>query len=99
MASEKLFETIPAFPDDIPTASMDTISLAKLNSGDQSTAQSLLDSCQKLGFFLLDLRGDALGESMINEIDSLFIAGNDIMNLPNEVKIKFEHDFPKSSLG
>jgi isopenicillin N synthase-like dioxygenase len=99
MASEKLFESIPAFPDDVPTAPMYTISLARLNSGDQSAAKSVLDACQELGFFLLDLRNDSLGESLINEIDNLFGAGKDIMDLPNEVKDKFQHDLPKSFLG
>lgn len=99
MASETLFGAIPAFPDDVPTAPMHTIALAGLSSGDQSAAKSVLDACQELGFFLLDLRGDALGDTMINEIDSLFGAGKDIMHLPNEVKDKYQHDLPKSFLG
>lgn len=99
MASEKLFEAIPAFPENVPIAPVHTVSLASLLSGDATAARSVLDACQELGFFLLDLRGDALGNTVINEIDSLFGAGQDIMNLPAEVKEKYPHDLPKSFLG
>jgi isopenicillin N synthase-like dioxygenase len=99
MASAKLFETIPAFPDDVPTAPMHTISLAELSAGNKSVANDVLAACQELGFFLLDLRGDQLGESVIKEVDELFEAGKDIMNLPDEVKDNFQHDPPRSFLG
>jgi hypothetical protein len=32
-------------------------------------------------------------------VDALFTAGKDIMNLPDEIKKQFQHDFPKSTLG
>jgi hypothetical protein len=99
MASDKMFEAIPANPDDIPTAPVHTVLLASLISGDAPAARSVLDACQELGFFLLDLRGDALGNTVINGIDSLFAAGQDIMNLHTEVKEKYPHDLPKSLLG
>ncbi|KAH8719244.1 oxidoreductase [Phaeosphaeriaceae sp. PMI808] len=99
MASQALFETVPAFPDHVPTLPMHTVSLAKLTSGDAATAKSLLRACQELGFFLLDLRGDGLGEMVIKEIDGLFAASKDIMNLPDEIKDNFQHDLPKSFLG
>lgn len=99
MASAKLFEKIPPFPGDIPTASLHIISLAELSSGKDSVASDVLAACQRLGFFLLDLRGDGLGESVIKEVDELFKAGKDIMDLPKEVKDNFQHDPPRSFLG
>lgn len=99
MASQKSFQAIPAFPDDIPTASMSTISLAKLNSGDEAAARSLLTACQELGFFLLDLNDDALGNELIDIIDQLFVAGKDIMDLPQDEKEQYLHDAPRSFLG
>lgn len=99
MASDKLFEDIPPFPDDVPTASMSTISLASLNSGDEVTAKRLFDACQELGFFLLDLHDDALGETLIQEIDDLFGVMKEVMNLPDEEKEKYLHDIPRSFLG
>jgi hypothetical protein len=99
IASEKLFQGIPAFPDNVPIAPVCTVSLASLRSGDGGTAKNLLSACQELGFFLLDLRGDALGESLIDDIDQLFDATKDIMNLPQDVKKEYLHDIPRSFLG
>lgn len=99
MASEKLFEDVPPFPEDVATMPMHVISLADLRSGTQGTAQKVLAACQELGFFLLDLRGDGLGEGMMAEIDQLFGVGKHIMNLPDEVKQEYLHDIPKSFLG
>ncbi|KAI2601770.1 Clavaminate synthase-like protein [Hypoxylon sp. NC1633] len=99
MASEKLFEGIPAFPTDIPTMPMSTISLASLRSGDVSSARRMLAACQELGFFLLDLREDSQGEMMIEQIDRMFEVGKDMMSLPEDVKQQYLHDIPKSFLG
>lgn len=99
MASEEYFRSVPPFPDDVPTAPIPTISLADLHSGNTVAAKCLLRACENLGFFLLDLRGDKLGEAVVNEVDSLFGVAKDIMNLPDEVKAKYPHDVPKSFLG
>lgn len=99
MASNQLFQEIPPFPNNVPTASMSTIWLASLNSGDESSAKRLLGACQELGFFLLDLQGDALGETLIQEIDELFGVMTELINLPDEVKENFLHDIPRSFLG
>jgi isopenicillin N synthase-like dioxygenase len=99
MASAEFFETIPPFPSDIATAPIHTISLRDLSAGTDICAKEVLTSCQELGFFLLDLRGDLVGELVIKEVDELFNIGKDIMNLPDEVKEKFQHDLPRSFLG
>jgi hypothetical protein len=99
MASEKLFSNIPPFPDDVPTASMHRISLTDLRSGDGATAKALLTACQGLGFFLLDLNGDSVGEQIIDEVDQLLGLDKDVLNLPDEVKEQYMHDIPKSFLG
>ncbi|KAI0454621.1 oxidoreductase [Xylaria acuta] len=99
MASEKLFENIPPFPNDIPTAPISTISLAGLRSGDHSVAASLLTSAQELGFFLLDLRDDDIGKVLVEEIDKLFAMSKIVFNLPKETKQLYLHNAPKSFLG
>lgn len=99
MASEKLFVDIPPFPDNVPTMPMHTISLASLNSGHEDAAERLVAACQELGFFLLDLRGDQLGEKVTKEIDLLFDLGRDVMNLPEDIKQQCLHDSPRSFLG
>ncbi|KAF5020255.1 hypothetical protein F66182_7733 [Fusarium sp. NRRL 66182] len=100
MASEKLFENIPPFPDDIPTASIPSISLAGLCAGDEAAARSLLEACQTVGFFLLDLRGDARGDALVAEIDHLMgPVSRDVMGLPLDVKKKYHVDVPRSFEG
>ncbi len=99
MASTKLFKDIPPFPDDVPTIPMYIISLADLRSQDRNAAQRMLTACQELGFFLLDLREDELGEMTMAEIDQLFNVGNDIMSLPEDIKQKYSNDIPRSFLG
>ena len=99
MASKRLHDAVPAFPQDLRPAPMHTISLKRLTAGETSTCQSILHACQELGFFLLDLQGDEVGEIVIDEVDRLFRAGEDIMNLPEEVKEKFQHDIPRNFLG
>lgn len=99
MASEKLFRDIPPFPDDIPTASIDVISLARLEARDEAASQSLMAGCRGPGFFMLDLSGSELGAQLINEIDQLFLAGKDIMDLPADVKGQYLMDAPESFLG
>ena len=99
MASEKTFQSVPPFPDDVPIVNMSTISLARLNSGDVASSKGLIEACRELGFFLLDLTGDRLGETLTQEIDQLFVVIKEIMNLPEEVKEKYLHDPPRSFLG
>ncbi|KAK8046183.1 hypothetical protein PG996_014247 [Apiospora saccharicola] len=99
MASDKSFTDAPPFPDDVPVIPMNTISLAALHSGDEATAKDVLTACRELGFFLLDLRGDALGETTMGEIDQLFHVGKDILNLPEDAKQRYLYDIPKSFLG
>lgn len=99
MASEKLFQGTPPFPEDVRIAPMTTIRLVSLLLGYGNTRQSMLAACQELGFFLLDLHGDALGEETIGEIDGLFGVAEAVMNLPDDVKRQYIHDSPRSFLG
>ncbi|KAH9988515.1 Clavaminate synthase-like protein [Xylariaceae sp. FL0662B] len=99
MPSTKLFEGIPAFPDDIPVAQISTISLSGLRAGDAGVAESLLSSAQKLGFFLLDLRNDNIGNDLIEEMDDLFDLSKVVMDLPSDIEQKYKNDPPRSFLG
>ncbi|KAH9892307.1 oxidoreductase [Xylariomycetidae sp. FL2044] len=100
MASENVFQYLPPFPDDIPTAPLPTISLADLRStGNEAAARSLLAAGQTLDFFLVDLRGDDLGERLMGEIDTLFGLSKDLFDLPEESKRDYLHDAPRSFLG
>ncbi|GAW14004.1 hypothetical protein ANO14919_033960 [Xylariales sp. No.14919] len=99
MSPIRQFENVPPFPEDVPVAEMHTVSLTNLRSGDRVTIETLMTSCQELGFFMLDLRGDTSGELMIEETDQLFEIGKELMNLSEEEKHRYLHDIPKSFLG
>lgn len=99
MASKKLFDSVPEFPDDVPTARMFTVPLGGLRSGDHASSKTLVEACQTLGFFLLDLQGDPVGEAVTSEVDELFRVGKDLVELPTEEKARFKHDPPRSFLG
>jgi len=99
MTSAKLFESIPPFPDDVPTTSLYTISLASLQSGETTACKITLDACQKLGFFLLDLRGSSLGDAVTCALNHLFSISEKLMNSPEDIKKEYEHDPPRHFLG
>ena len=101
MASEKLFEEVPPFPDGVPIANVATISLASLGQNGEAadTAKRVLDACQKHGFFLLDLHGDPIVETFVREIDELFRVSTEIMDLPDKVKKEYQYKLPKGLLG
>lgn len=99
MASEKWFNDVPPFPNDVPTVNIHSIGLAELRMKNADTIRDLLDASSQLGFFLLDLRGDALGEVMIREIDRLWVFMKELLNLPNSIKARYLHEPPDHLLG
>lgn len=99
MASQKQFEAIPPFPDDLPTIDFKSIPLSGLMSGDPKAARDLFEASKVLGFFLLDLNGDALGEEIIAEIDTMFDLSKANFNQPEEVKAGFPIVPGKNPLG
>jgi non-haem dioxygenase in morphine synthesis N-terminal len=100
MASKTLFEATAPFPDDLqPIAEISTISLAKLVADDTCEAQAVLDACRQLGFFLLNLSGDTVGEEMIKEVDQVFEMVREIMDLAMEEKIQHSNDPPREFRG
>ena len=99
MASEALFASVPPFPQDVPVTPLQTLSLSQLRKGDATAQNALFKACQEFGFFLLDLRNDDLGNELISEIDTLFAMGKETFALPEDVKMKYLHDAPRSLLG
>ena len=92
MVSQKLFDSLPPFPKDIPTADVPKFSLAKLSSGDSTYARKLFETCCTTGFFLLEMGGDETGDNMIKEIDAMFDITNDVFDLDIEEKSKYLQD-------
>ena len=92
MVSQKLFDSLPPFPKDVPTADVPKFSLAKLSSDDSTYARKLFETCRTTGFFLLEMGGEETGDSMIKEIDAMFDITNDVFDLDTKEKSKYAQD-------
>ncbi|KZT61835.1 putative 1-aminocyclopropane-1-carboxylate oxidase [Calocera cornea HHB12733] len=71
---EHTFSTFPPFPDDVVTAPLVTLSLAKLQSAPALTnpeSLALFDCAKSLGFFYLDMRGSPEGETLLDGAERL----------------------------
>lgn len=82
----------PPFPSDLPTASLESISLSRLQSGDAAESSKLFDSCRNLGFFYLDLTGCQLGERVICLAESLHELQQEFFALPHQDKDQYGRD-------
>ncbi|KAK5166274.1 uncharacterized protein LTR77_008535 [Saxophila tyrrhenica] len=82
----------PPFPSDIITAPLVSISLSKLESGDEAESQAFYDASKKLGFFYLKLEGSSLGESMVNGAEELHKIQQEFFKQPNSEKEEFARE-------
>ena len=76
----------PAFPDNITTAPLVTISLAKLEAGDEDESKAFFEATKNLGFFYMKLEGSSLGERMVDEAEQLHKIQQEFFKRPNEEK-------------
>ncbi len=81
---------LPPFPSNIPTAPLHRLSLSKLRSTTEESDR-LFSSCKDLGFFYLDLRGDAEGEKLLGEADELFDLGPKLYDLGRDELSKYDY--------
>lgn len=89
MPTPSSFSKVPPFPNDIPAIELPRLALCKLLSGDEGESQALFEACTGLGFFLLDLRGCAEGETVLEETEIGFDASREFYALSDEEKVKF----------
>lgn len=87
ISAEELFTS---FPDDVPTAPLVTISLAKLISNHVQESQRLFEASKSLGFFYLDLRECNDGEALLTGSNDMFNLNERFYKLPLEEKIKYD---------
>lgn len=95
MASQRLFDALPQFPPNVPTAEVPRISLSRLSSGDSAYAQTVFETCCTTGFFLLDLSGEETGDHMIKEIDAMFAISENAFEIEIEEKSRYAQDFSR----
>ena len=99
MVSQSLFDSLPPFPKDVPTADVPKFSLAKLSSGDSTYARRLFETCRTTGFFLLEMGGEETGDKMIRDIDAMFDISNDIFDLDVKEKSKYAQDLARGDFN
>ncbi|KAK4506094.1 hypothetical protein PRZ48_004059 [Zasmidium cellare] len=88
---------LPPFPEDLTTAPLLRISLAKLLAKDKEEIQRFERACEELGFFYLDLRGS--GDDLLIQADELFGVSQEVFDLPPEEKLKYDFEHLKVYYG
>ncbi|KEF54014.1 uncharacterized protein A1O9_09809 [Exophiala aquamarina CBS 119918] len=96
-AAVQKFENAPPFPEDVPTAPLLRLSLAKLLKRDNEEVNRFVRACEDLGFFYLDLSGP--GDSLLADADELFKTGAALYDLPLEEKKKYDFMHKNSYFG
>ena len=78
--------SLPPFAEDVKTAPLVSVSLAKLEANDNDASDAFFKACKDLGFFYLDMVGSKLGEIIVTEAEELDKVQKEFFKLPNEVK-------------
>ncbi|RYO89235.1 hypothetical protein DL766_004543 [Monosporascus sp. MC13-8B] len=79
-------EVLPPFPDSLPQAPIQRISLQHLIDRDPAAEKDLWDACTSHGFFYLDCTSCNLGRSIVRAADELEKLSHPAFRLPTEVK-------------
>ena len=89
----------PPFPEDITTAPLVSISLSKLEAGNESESKAFFEAAQNLGFFYMKLEGSALGERIINGAEALHGIQQEFFKRPNEEKENYAREKIDAFMG
>ncbi|PYI01908.1 Clavaminate synthase-like protein [Aspergillus sclerotiicarbonarius CBS 121057] len=81
---------LPPFPSDVPTAPLLRLSLSKLQSHDVAETHRLLQACEDIGFFYLDLQDTNIGTNLLTLADELFSLGEHLFSLSLDEKQKYD---------
>ncbi|EAW12984.1 LOW QUALITY PROTEIN: putative oxidoreductase, 2OG-Fe(II) oxygenase family [Aspergillus clavatus NRRL 1] len=90
---------LPPFPTDVPTAPLLRLSLDKLLAHDTVEIQRLMQACEKIGLFCLNLQGSEEGISILEDADKLFKIGEQLFDLTLEEKLKYDFSGQNSYYG
>ena len=77
---------LPAFPTDVLSVSLITLSLQKLVDGNAEECRRLFKACTDLGFFYLDLSSAVKGSILLKDVDNLFELASDLSHLSSREK-------------
>lgn len=93
------FPGLPPFPDSVPTAPLLRLSLEKLLANDEAETNRLLQACEEIGFFYLNLQDSQTGKSLLSDADDLFRVGGNLFDLDLAEKQKYDFSQQKSYFG
>lgn len=93
------FPGIPPFPDNVQTAPLLRLSLEKLLAHDEAESERLLQACEDIGFFYLNLEDSKTGSSLLNDADELFQVGGNLFDLDLAEKQQYDFSEQKSYFG
>jgi hypothetical protein len=82
----------PPFPTDITTAPLVSISLSKLEAGDQVESNAFYEAAKNLGFFYMKLEGSSLGERIVDGAERLHKIQQEFFKRPNDEKEEFARE-------
>ena len=97
MVSQRLFESLPPFPD-ISTADIPKFSLSRPSSGDSAYTHTIFETCRTTGFFLLEMGGEETHDKIVKKIDAMFDLSNNFFDLETEQKVKYARDASNGTL-
>ena len=87
-------DSLPPFPDNVPTAPIASASLSKLlaedeDEDDAAEGSKILQACRTYGFFYLDMRDCATGQTLLEQSEQLRELATRAFDPPLEEKQKF----------
>jgi isopenicillin N synthase-like dioxygenase len=99
MASESEFASVPPWPSDVPTLELPRVSLQELRAHDPHEEAQLFNSCRQLGFFLLDLSNDDVGNKLMAEISEVLQITREFYAQTDDAKLAYAVNPPERLLG
>lgn len=82
-------DQLPPFDDNIETAPLVSVSLAKLEADDKTESEAFFKACKELGFFYCDMLGSELGEKIVEGAEKLNQLQKQWFKLPDDVKEEY----------
>ena len=89
MIMKSSLDSLPPFPDSVPTAPIASASLSALLANDDYEGKKVLEACRTHGFFYLDMRDCSEGQALLDESEQLLQLATRAFKLPLEEKQKY----------
>jgi isopenicillin N synthase-like dioxygenase len=89
MVVKSPLDSVPPFPDHLPTAPMASASLSRLLAKDATECRKVLEACRTHGFFYLDMRDASEGKTLLDESEQLLQLATQVFQRPLDEKRKF----------